>query len=1086
MRLGPIKGKNSTELDEESILEGGDFAKFKLFSLIRLKRKIKGPSEDRQFFYRKKIAENRGHLEIGIDSTKLIENDEKEKSISPAIDNSDHMIPNNLPGCTINNGKFEKSSFSKWRVYCHLVTLWAPPFILRKCGMKNPNRQMAWREKIALISVILGMSAITAFLTFGFSRTICHDQEVRLRQTDLDSNFMIIHGKVYSNEMWEDAELALNRYGYYNSNLGPLDASFLFQNVNGNCMGIIKPRPDSSIPHDVNGNLAWYFPCLLRTQDNILSSGPSNNYDNLENCHLDHRERNRFYDQKSMGKVFYTWNDIRNSERELVVYLGNVWDLGLLDFLDEQQMAYPSFFKEMGGLNLKGYDLSVIFSDGKERKLMSCMNDIIKVGEIDSKTIGCLSSDVMLVISLIVIISVVMTKFIFACYFRWRIASKQGVGLCNNREMSQYLKQIDNWSSIARYCKQRKMSKFWALLGYVFKTGNYSKSKLRYEEEKEHTIGTYLNNEIKNSGSRPKYSGNRSINDVAIQSTSRSTYEMKYNYPISKYRSTPFSKSTYSSRSFINERTFNPKLVHANVVDQTGLAYWPNSLPLIHTICFVTCYSEDEVGLRTTLDSICASNYPNSHKLVMLVCDGIIRGSGNELTTPDIALSMMEDFVIDKELVTAASYLAVASGFKRHNMAKVYAGFYKFDSATIPSAKHQKVPMITIVKCGTPKEQNTAKPGNRGKRDSQVILMSFLEKVIFDERMTELDYQILKAIWCITGMMADIFQTVLMVDADTKIYPDSLTHMNAEMAKDSSIMGLCGETKVENKKQSWVTAIQVFEYYISHHMSKAFESVFGSVTCLPGCFSLYRIKAPKGPDGYWVPLLANPDIVERYSNNVTNTLHMKNLLLLGEDRYLSSLMLRTFPKRKQIFMPKAACKTIVPNKFSVLLSQRRRWINSTIHNLLDLLLVRDLCGTFCFSMQCVIIIELIGITVLPLAIFCSIYVIIFSTTSGPTPVLTLLLLALILGLPALIVIVTLTSWSYLIWMAIYIISLPIWNFILPCYAYWKFDDFSWGDTRTISNCIDEQNSAEDTKEGFDSTQVKMQYWHEFEKVDFSN
>ena len=60
-----------------------------------------------------------------------------------------------------------------------------------------------------------------------------------------------------------------------------------------------------------------------------------------------------------------------------------------------------------------------------------------------------------------------------------------------------------------------------------------------------------------------------------------------------------------------------------------------------------------------------------------------------------------------------------------------------------------------------------------------------------------------------------------------------------------------------------------------------------------------------------MPILANPDIVERYSDNVVDTLHRKNLLLLGEDRYLSSLMLRTFPTRKQVFVPKAACKTVV-------------------------------------------------------------------------------------------------------------------------------------------------------------------------------
>ena len=214
--------------------------------------------------------------------------------------------------------------------------------------------------------------------------------------------------------------------------------------------------------------------------------------------------------------------------------------------------------------------------------------------------------------------------------------------------------------------------------------------------------------------------------------------------------------------------------------------------------------------------------------------------------------------------------------------------------------------------------------------------------------MTSLEYEMLQSIWRITGLMAEFYEIVLMVDADTKVFPDSLTHMVAEMVKDPTIMGLCGETKISNKAQTWVTAIQVFEYYISHHQAKAFESIFGGVTCLPGCFCMYRIKAPKGSDGYWVPILANPDIVERYSDNVVDTLHRKNLLLLGEDRYLSSLMLRTFPTRKQVFVPKAACKTVVPDKFKVLLSQRRRWINSTVHNLFELVLVKDLCGTFCF------------------------------------------------------------------------------------------------------------------------------------------
>jgi chitin synthase len=282
--------------------------------------------------------------------------------------------------------------------------------------------------------------------------------------------------------------------------------------------------------------------------------------------------------------------------------------------------------------------------------------------------------------------------------------------------------------------------------------------------------------------------------------------------------------------------------------------------------------------------------------------------------------------------------------------------------------------MMVVVKCGTPDEASKSKPGNRGKRDSQIILMSFLQKVMFDERMTELEYEMFNGLWKVTGISPDFYEVVLMVDADTKVFPDSLTHMISAMVKDPEIMGLCGETKIANKRASWVSAIQVFEYFISHHLAKSFESVFGGVTCLPGCFCMYRIKAPKGAQNYWVPILANPDVVEHYSENVVDTLHTKNLLLLGEDRYLSTLMLRTFPKRKQVFVPQAVCKTTVPDTFMVLLSQRRRWINSTIHNLMELVLVRDLCGTFCFSMQFIVFIELIGTLVLPAAIAFTFYV----------------------------------------------------------------------------------------------------------------
>jgi chitin synthase len=75
---------------------------------------------------------------------------------------------------------------------------------------------------------------------------------------------------------------------------------------------------------------------------------------------------------------------------------------------------------------------------------------------------------------------------------------------------------------------------------------------------------------------------------------------------------------------------------------------------------------------------------------------------------------------------------------------------------------------------------------------------------------------------------------MFVVDADTSVEPDSLNRLVAAAADDSRIIGICGETRLENEMVSWWTMIQVYEYFISHHMAKAFESLFGSVTCLPG------------------------------------------------------------------------------------------------------------------------------------------------------------------------------------------------------------------------------------------------------------
>ncbi|KAH8675978.1 chitin synthase-domain-containing protein [Xylariales sp. PMI_506] len=977
---------------------------------------------------------------------------------------------------------------SVWNVYCAIVTFWCPDFMLGCCGKKAKEQKRAWREKMGLISIILLIMTFVGFLTFGFTQVVCGSTSTRLRVNEVDTGYMIFHGSAYdlSNSGHPAADgIPLLSDGSEANILydlpvkyGGMDGSFFFQNVNSKCKGVITLADGSDVPTDSDDNLAWYFPCNAFKQDGSSAPNLTIPYYFGWACHTTATARNDFYfELKATADVYFEWDDVKNSSRNLVVYSGNVLDLDLLKWFNDTQVVYPDRFKELRDRStstnaaVHGRDITRAFQSTEDKQLAECMEDIIKVGTVDTETVGCIASKVVLYVSLVLILSVVVSRFVLALVFQWFISSKYAaVKTSQSGDKKKRNKQIEDWSEDIYRAPPRMPGDINSSVG-----GSDRMSK---------RASTFLPTTSRFSA---VYGADRSPRRPHPTTMASQASTGPLLHPGSIYRQNNDSRSSflnsdpYASKSGPMEGYGPAGFIHEAVVPQPPADYQPFGFPLIHSICLVTAYSEGELGIRTTLDSIAMTDYPNSHKVILVICDGMIKGQGETVATPDIVLGMMKDHTIPPDEVEAFSYVAVATGSKRHNMAKIYAGFYDYGAnSSIPLDKQQRVPMMLVAKCGTPDEAKKSKPGNRGKRDSQIILMSFLQKVMFDERMTELEYEMFNGLWKVTGISPDYYEAVLMVDADTKVFPDSLTHMLCALVRDPEIMGLCGETKIANKRDSWVTAIQVFEYFISHHLSKAFESVFGGVTCLPGCFCMYRIKAPKGAQNYWVPILANPDIVEHYSENVVDTLHKKNLLLLGEDRYLTTLMLRTFPKRKQIFVPQAVCKTTVPDEFKVLLSQRRRWINSTIHNLMELVLVKDLCGTFCFSMQFVIFIELIGTLVLPAAIAFTFYVVIISIIHSPPQIIPLVLLGLILGLPAVLIVCTAHSWSYVIWMFIYLLSLPVWNFILPTYAFWKFDDFSWGDTRKTDSEKTKKAGIEYVGE-FDSSKITMKRWAEFER-----
>ncbi|KAL1965511.1 hypothetical protein VTN77DRAFT_5594 [Rasamsonia byssochlamydoides] len=480
-------------------------------------------------------------------------------------------------------------------------------------------------------------------------------------------------------------------------------------------------------------------------------------------------------------------------------------------------------------------------------------------------------------------------------------------------------------------------------------------------------------------------------------------------------------------------------------------------------ICQVPAYTEDEESLRRAIDSMARMKYDDKRKLLVVVCDGMIIGQGNDRPTPRIVLDILGvPETVDPEPL---SFESLGEGMRQHNMGKVYSGLYEVQGHIVP--------FLVVVKVGKPSE--VSRPGNRGKRDSQMILMRFLNRIHYNLPMSPMELEMHHQIRNIIGVNPTFYEFILQVDADTVVAPDSATRMVAAMVADTRIIGLCGETSLSNAKASVITMIQVYEYYISHNLTKAFESLFGSVTCLPGCFSMYRIRSAETGK----PLFVSKEVVDAYSEIRVDTLHMKNLLHLGEDRYLTTLLMKHHPSYKTKYLFRAHAWTIAPESWTVFLSQRRRWINSTVHNLIELIPLQQMCGFCCFSMRFIVFIDLLSTVIQPVTVAYIAYLIAWLVIdTSVIPFTAFILLGAIYGLQGIIFVLR-RKWEMVGWMIIYLLAMPVFSLGLPLYAFWHMDDFTWGNTRIVTG--EKGRKVIISDEGkFDPASIPKKKWEEYQ------
>ena len=86
----------------------------------------------------------------------------------------------------------------------------------------------------------------------------------------------------------------------------------------------------------------------------------------------------------------------------------------------------------------------------------------------------------------------------------------------------------------------------------------------------------------------------------------------------------------------------------------------------------VPCYTEGEESLRECMESLASLKYDDKRKLLWVICDGMIIGSGNDRPTPKIVLDILgADPALDPEPL---SFQSLGEGNKQHNMVNTAFG----------------------------------------------------------------------------------------------------------------------------------------------------------------------------------------------------------------------------------------------------------------------------------------------------------------------------------------------------------------------------------------------------------------------------
>ncbi|KAJ7463662.1 hypothetical protein FB451DRAFT_458227 [Mycena latifolia] len=365
-------------------------------------------------------------------------------------------------------GDYAPGPKGPWMLYCYLLTACVPPPLMRLCGLRSPEQQRAWREKLGLVSIVLALMAAVGFITFGFTQAVCGTPPTRFHggaigDTRIGIGSVVINGYDYDFEAFHHPKAGATFDGTTNPlflggwGLAGNDASFLFQKTNQHCVGFLS-RPNTSSITGTGALMDWYFPCNVRSQYGTTSPNTTA-YTASTNCHVSSKGT-LSSTLAAQGQVYFTWDDVRNASRSLAVFESSVLDLSLLAWLDPTQVTFPPLFSALAApsSSYARSDITMALLRLNQRPLGHCLQDLITVGFIDTNSIGCVASQVLLYLSLIFIVGVVAIRFAMAVMFQWFFSHRLGNFPKETYEQRmQRSAEIEDWSDDIYRLARRKV-----------------------------------------------------------------------------------------------------------------------------------------------------------------------------------------------------------------------------------------------------------------------------------------------------------------------------------------------------------------------------------------------------------------------------------------------------------------------------------------------------------------------------------------------------------------------------------------------------------------------------------------------------